>query len=363
VGDFFKIIPERETALVCVRPTVRPGVVNGKLIQFASLHRSFKGSAVPVPASVDRDNPAISIVSPVYGCAGCVQALVDQLAKVLTTMQLRFEVILVDDASPDDAWPHIVELTTIHPWLRGLRLARNFGQHAAISAGIERARGEWIVVMDCDLQDPPDAIPALYQKAVDDNLDVVFAQRQNRKDRWSKRFSSWLFFRLLSWLTGTRQDASTANFGIFHRRVIAAVCQMPERDRSFPLMVKWAGFRRGQLHIEHAARVDGESGYTLRKLLRLATNIVLGYSDKPLRLVAGGGIACSLISFVMVGFALWRWMQGETQIAGFTSIMASIWLVGGIVLLSLGVVGLYVGQIFRNVQGRPYHIIAEDTWQ
>jgi len=312
-------------------------------------------------ATTPCNNSTISVVSPVYGCVGCLEELVDQLAHTLSALHLSFEVILVDDASPDGAWSRIVELAATHPWLRGLRMARNFGQHSAISAGIEHACGEWVVVMDCDLQDPPSAIPALYAKALSEKLDVVFAQRQNRKDRWSKQLSSWLFFRLLGWLTGTAQDASTANFGVFHRRVIDAVCQMPERDRSFPLMVKWAGFRHGRLQIEHAARTSGQSGYTLRKLLRLATNIALGYSDKPLRLVAGGGIACSLASFVMVALAIWRWMQGETQLAGFTSIMASIWLVGGILLLSLGVVGLYVGQIFRNVQGRPYHIIAEDT--
>lgn len=314
-------------------------------------------------AATTHSKPTISVVSPVYGCAGCLEELVDQLASALSTLHLSFEVILVDDASPDGAWSRIVELAAIHPELRGLRMARNFGQHPAISAGIEYARGEWVVVMDCDLQDPPSAIPALYAKACAEGLDVVFAQRRNRKDRWSKRMSSWLFFRLLSWLTGTPQDASTANFGIFHRRVINVVCQMPEHDRSFPLMVKWTGFRCGHLQIEHAARSTGRSGYTLRKLLQLATHIVLGYSDKPLRLVATGGIACSLVSFVMVTLAFWRWMKGDTQLAGFTSIMASIWLVGGILLLSLGVVGLYIGQIFRNVQGRPYHIIAEDTWQ
>lgn len=305
--------------------------------------------------------PALSVVSPIYGCIGCLEELVDQLDLTLSSMRLPYEVILVDDASPDGSWERILELVASRPWLRGLRMSRNFGQHASISAGIERARGDWVVVMDCDLQDPPTAIPQLYAKAVTERLDVVFAQRQNRKDRWSKRLSSWLFFSILGWLTGTVQDPATANFGIFHRDVIAAVCQMPERDRSFPMMVRWAGFRRGSIKVEHAARASGESSYTFRKLLQLATNIALGYSDKPLRLVAVGGIVAALVSFAMVGFAVWRWVHGDTRLAGFTSIMASIWLVGGIILISIGIVGLYVGQVFRNVQGRPYHIIAEDT--
>jgi len=303
----------------------------------------------------------ISVVSPVYGCKGCLEELVDGIAASVGSLSETFEVILVDDGSPDGAWARIRELAPTRPWLRGLRLARNFGQHSAISAGIEHARGEWVVVMDCDLQDPPSAIPDLYRKAVAEGHDVVFAQRRNRKDSWSKRLTSWGFFRVLEWLTGTPQDASTANFGVFNRRVIDAVCAMPERDRSFPLMIKWAGFRQGYLQVEHSERAEGRSSYTLRKLLRLATGIALSYSEKPLKLVAITGIGCSLLAFLMVALAVIRWIEGDIAVAGYTSMIASVWLVGGMLLFSLGVVGLYVGQVFRNVQGRPYYIVAEDT--
>lgn len=307
------------------------------------------------------ESPYLSVVSPVYGCEGCLEDLVDRISVVLRSMGRSFEVILVDDASPDGAWERIQELAATRKWVRGLRLSRNFGQHPAISAGIEHARGEWTVVMDCDLQDPPGEIPVLHHRALEAGLDVVFAQRRNRKDGWLKRLTSWGFFRVLGWLTGTPQDASTANFGIFHRRVINAVCAMPERDRSFPLMVKWTGFRQGVVEVEHAARAQGRSSYTFRRMLRLATDIVLGYSEKPLRMVAALGIGCSAISFAMVVVATLRWLDGDIAVAGYTSIIASIWLVGGLLLFSVGVVGLYVGQVFRNVKGRPYYIVAEDT--
>jgi dolichol-phosphate mannosyltransferase len=305
--------------------------------------------------------PLISVVSPIYGCKGCLEELVDSIAAHVHDLGGDFEVILVDDASPDHAWERILELAASRPWLRGLRLARNFGQHSAISAGIEHARGEWTVVMDCDLQDPPSAIPDLYRKATDEGYEVVFAQRRNRKDTWPKRLSSWAFFRLLAWLTGATQDSSTANYGIFHRRVIDAVCRMPERDRTFPLMVKWAGFRHGYMEVEHSKRGVGRSSYTLRKLLRLATGIMLSYSEKPLKLVAMLGIACSFLAFLMVALAVSRWFDGDIAVAGYTSIIASVWLVGGMLLFSLGVVGLYVGQVFKNVQGRPYYIVSEST--
>ncbi len=306
--------------------------------------------------------PLISIISPAYKCHGCLEELVDSVAKHVHGLAAdNFEMILVDDASPDQTWHRIQELVSTRHWLRGLRLARNFGQHSAISAGIEHSLGQWVVVMDCDLQDPPAAIPELYSKACNEGFDVVFAQRRNRKDSWPKRLSSWAFFRLLRWLTGSPQDSSTANFGIYHRRVIDAVCRMPERDRSFPLMVKWAGFRHGYHPVEHAGRAEGRSSYTLRKLIRLATGITLSYSERPLKLVAASGIACSLASFFMVAMALIRWFDGDVAVAGYTSIIASVWLVGGMLLFGVGVVGLYVGQVFRNVQGRPYYIVAEDT--
>lgn len=313
------------------------------------------------PINAREATPTISVVSPVYGCAGCLEDLVDQLGVWLESMGLSHEVILVDDASPDGSWKRITKLASTRHWLRGLRMSRNFGQHSAISAGIEHSRGEWVVVLDCDLQDPPNAIPVLYGKAIKEELDIVFAQRRNRKDHWPKRAASWLFFRILSWLTDTQQDPSTANYGIYNRRVIQAVCGMPEKDRSFPLLVKWTGFKTGYVEIEHAPRSAGSSGYTLRKLVKLALSISLSYSEKPLIVVAASGIFCAMAAFVMAIVAVWRWYGGDIEVAGYTSLLASIWLVGGLLLLGLGVVGLYVGQVFRNVQGRPYYIIAEDT--
>lgn len=301
----------------------------------------------------------LSVVSPVYGCVGCLPDLVAGIEEAARRLGVPFEVILVDDGSPDEAWRAIQDLAESRAWLRGMRLSRNFGQHAAISAGIAAARGEWTVVMDCDLQDPPSAIPDLYERATRGGFDVVFAERVNRQDTAGKRLSSWAFYRVLSWLTGVPQDGSTANFGIFHRRVIDAVVALPERDRAFPLMVRWVGFRQSKIPVEHAQRQTGRTTYTLSRLLKLALHVVLGYSNKPLRMVAGVGLACAVISFLMVGAAIYIFILGDVAVAGYTSLIASMWLLGGLVLFSLGVVGLYVGQVFANAQGRPSSIVAE----
>jgi glycosyltransferase involved in cell wall biosynthesis len=302
----------------------------------------------------------LSVVSPVYGCKGCLEELVDGIAMAVGPAGHSYEVILVDDNSPDSAWPRIVELAQTRHWLRGIRLSRNFGQHYAIAAGIEQARGDTVVVMDCDLQDPPEEIPKLVAR-LHEGFDVVFAQRTDRQDSWLKRFTSWAFFRLLSWLTGVQQDHTTANFGAYSRKVIDVINAMPERDRCFPLMVKWTGFTATNVPVSHAARQNGQSGYSFRKLVRLATEIVLSYSDKPLRLVVRVGLSFAAIAFAMVAWTLFRFFEGDTQVAGFTSVIASIWLVGGVIISCLGILGLYLGRLFVDAKRRPYYLISEQT--
>jgi dolichol-phosphate mannosyltransferase len=305
----------------------------------------------------------LSIVSPVFGCAGSLEALYRGVADSADVIGAGrdIEIIFVNDGSPDTSWEVIQRLAIRDPRVRGLRLSRNFGQHAAIIAGLEASCGEWVVVMDCDLQDPPATIPRLYREAVDSGSEIVFALRENRKDSVMKRLSSWAFFKLLSWLTGVRQDGRSANFGVFHRSVIDAVCSMPERQKAFPLMVRWAGFRVRYVPVEHAARAEGKSSYTIRKLLRFAIDIALSYSDKPLRMVAGTGIAFAIVAVLIALYSVIQWIEGNVTVAGFTSLMASIWLLGGVGVFAVGVVGLYVGSVFRNVQGRPVYIVAEQV--
>ncbi|WP_242109662.1 glycosyltransferase family 2 protein [Luteimonas aquatica] len=304
--------------------------------------------------------PAVSVVSPVYGCSGCLEDLVDRIALALASSGGGdFEVILVDDASPDGAWPRIVELAATRPWLRGLRLARNFGQHYAISAGIESARGDRVVVMDCDLQDVPEEIPNLLGH-LGNGIEVVFAQRAERQDSVSKRLGSWLFFKLLSWMTGVAQDHTTANFGAYSRKVIDAVNAMPERERCFPLMVKWTGFRHIAVPVAHASRSAGKSGYSFKRLRKLAIGIILSYSDKPLRLVVRVGLVFAAVAFAMVALSVARYLHGDVQVAGFTSVIASIWLVGGMAIFCIGIIGLYLGRLFVDAKARPYYLLAEE---
>jgi polyisoprenyl-phosphate glycosyltransferase len=310
------------------------------------------------PAPVDECSAGLlSVVSPVYGCDSCLEELVERVKSAMRDSGMDLEIILVDDGSPDDAWARITELAAAHPEVRGLRLSRNFGQHYAISAGIEHARGELVAVMDCDLQDPPEDLPRLVAAARAGH-DIVLAQRTARQDSWFKRLTSYLFYRLLAYLTGIEQDHSTANFGVFSRKVIGIVNHMPEADRCFPLMVKWTGFSPFLVPIQHARRTKGESSYSVGKLVRLAVSIVLSYSDKPLRLVVKLGLAFSSLAFLIVLLSIYRYLSGDIAVAGFTSVLASIWLLGGIIIFCLGVTGLYLGRLFNDAKQRPYYVVS-----
>jgi len=302
--------------------------------------------------------PKISVVSPVYCCANCLRDLCARLASILSTISDDYEIILVDDASPDSAWPVMRELCAADPRVKAIALSRNFGQHYAIAAGLEHARGDWIVVMDCDLQDRPEEIGNLYAKAREGH-DIVFAERETRQDSWFKRASSRAFIALLNYLSGADYDYRTANFGIYSRAVVDAIRSMGDQSRFFPVMVRWTGFRAASIPVRHDARGEGGSAYTLRKLLRLALDIILSYSDKPLRLVAALGIIVSLIALGMSAFSLFRYLHGDVSVAGYTSLIASMWLLAGVTLFCMGIIGLYIGRVFESVKFRPVFIVRE----
>lgn len=303
----------------------------------------------------------VSVVVPVYGCKNCLEELVQRVSRSLESVNHPFEIILVDDSSPDDAWRRITELAGMYPQVRGLRLSRNFGQHAAISAGLSHVSGEVTIVMDCDLQDIPEEIPALLAAMKQKDVEVVLGQRIDRQDSWFKRLGSKLFYQTLGWLTDTRYDHTTANFGAYSRRVVDTVNRMSELDRFFPLLVRWTGFKATHVAVSHGQRSEGKSSYSFRTLLKLATRVALSFSDKPLRLVMNGALLLAAISICIAGFSIYQYVAGNVRVAGFTSIVASIWLIGSCIMFCLGILGLYLGRLHDEAKGRPQYIVWQDT--
>lgn len=300
----------------------------------------------------------ISVVVPVYHGEATVVELVQRLKVALAGISARHEIILVDDGSPDGAWEKITVLARHFPGVVGVRLSRNFGQHYAITAGLSLARGKSVVVMDCDLQDQPSQIPKMIKKELE-GYDVVLARRAERKDEWAKRFGSYIFYAILSWLSGVRHDAGIANFGVYSSRVIQAINQMPETIRYFPTMVRWVGFRAVTVDVEHGMRPHGTTSYNFKKLFNLALDICLAYSDKPLRVVVGTGFLVSIIGIILALATLMRALQGKITVLGYASLIVSLWTLAGLTIFIMGIVGLYVGKCFEGIKRRPSFIIAE----
>jgi dolichol-phosphate mannosyltransferase len=214
--------------------------------------------------------------------------------------------------------------------------------------------------MDCDLQDQPEEIAKLYNKVMQ-GYDIVLAQRIKRQDGIFKRFLSKVFYRTLGYLTGSKMDESVANFGIYSQKVIKSMTLMRESIRYFPMMVKWVGYKQTAIPIEHAERLEGKSSYNFKRLLNLALDIILAYSDKPIRLMIKFGLIVSLTSFVMGLIFFIRYLNGEVTVQGYTSLIISVWFFSGLILVILGVVGLYAGKTFEGVKRRPIYIIQSTT--
>jgi dolichol-phosphate mannosyltransferase len=301
------------------------------------------------------NSPHISIVSPVYRAELILPELVSRISKAIESITNNYEIILVEDDGPDQSWAVIEELAKDRPFLKGIKLSRNFGQHYAITCGLDHAKGDWVVVMDCDLQDRPEEIMNLYSKALE-GYDVVLASREQRQDKYVKKLFSKLFYRTLGYLTGSEQDETIANFGIYERQVIAAVVSMRESIRYFPTMIKWVGFKQTKLNVKHSARADGDSSYNFKKLLNLALDIILAFSDKPIRLVIKLGLLISLCSLVIALYYIVKWLNGGVVVVGYTSLIVSVWLLSGFTISTLGVIGLYLGKTFEGVKQRPIYL-------
>jgi len=284
--------------------------------------------------------------------------LCSRLHQALRSITEHYEIVLVFDCSPDDGWERICEECKKDSRVKGIQLSRNFGQHNAITAGLSHVRGEWVVVMDCDLQDQPEDVPLLFSKA-QEGYDLVLAQRLRRKDSALKKMSSACFSAAFGYLTDSEHDSTIANFGIYHCSVVQAILSMGDQVRCLPVMAQWVGYKSEKLPVEHASRGTGESSYSWIKLFRLAKDVILTFSDKPLHLTVNlGMIIC--IGSVLVGILyLLRYVCGGILVSGFTSLILSIWFLSGVIIFVLGVLGVYLGRVFDQVKDRPTYLIRK----
>ncbi len=300
----------------------------------------------------------ISVIIPVYYSEKILDELCLRLHNSLSKITDSFEIILVDDRSPDNSWNKIKENAKKYYRIKGYLLSRNFGQHHAITAGIDKSNADWVVVMDCDLQDRPEEIVKLYNKAIE-GFDLVLALRKNRKDHLVKKITSKIFYLLLSFFSGMKFNGEVGNFGIYSEKVVNNIKEMREPFRFFVSSVKWVGFKSSTLSVKHDKRFQGKSSYNYNKLISLAFNIIISYSNKLLKVMIFLGLFFSLLSFLIIFYNIYLKFTNQIAELGYTSLITSIWFLAGIILSSMGVLGVYIGKIYDGIKNRPLYIISE----
>jgi glycosyltransferase involved in cell wall biosynthesis len=299
----------------------------------------------------------LSVVIPVYRAENLLPELCDRLTRALRSLTTDFEIILVDDRSPDRSWNVLLELLPRYPNVTAIRLSRNFGQHYAITAGLDFARGQWTVVMDCDLQDQPEEIGLLLRKA-QEGYDIVLARRIARQHPWPKRLASRTFYWMFARLSGYTLDSTVGSFRIMERRVVEAFCQMREAYRLFGGMIEWLGFSVTYVDTQHAARADGRSTYTWMALMRVALDGILSFSNRPLYISAVLGATMSVLAAAYVFFVvLYLIAFGRVVVPGWLSLVVLTTFVGGLILFNLGIIGIYLGRLYGQVKQRPLYVI------
>lgn len=301
----------------------------------------------------------ISVVIPVYNEQENIPILYERLCKTLSAISLKFEILFVNDGSQDASQKRILELAEKDERVRYLELSRNFGHQIAVSAGLQYSNAQATVIMDADLQDPPELITELYS-TYKQGFDVVYAKRQHREgETLLKKFTAKLFYRLMKRLSSVEIPLDTGDFRLIDKKVVNALNHMPEKNKFLRGQMAWLGFKHSFVEYDRPARAHGKSGYTYGKMFRLAFDAITGFSDKPLLFVSRLGLVMSLVSFLIILYAIFAYFVLEQTITGWTSLIITSTFIGGIQLLSIGIIGEYISRISANTQNRPLFIVSD----
>jgi dolichol-phosphate mannosyltransferase len=303
-------------------------------------------------------SPLISVVVPVFDEEATVVELHRRLTAALRPLG-RYEIVVVDDGSRDATWPTLRQLAVDDPRLKLIRLSRNFGHQIALSAGLEHARGDAVVSIDADLQDPPELIPDLLERWRG-GADVVFAVRQKRDgETWFKLVTASAFYKLINRVSSVEIPEQAGDFRLLSRRALDALLAMPERARYLRGMSSWIGFEQATVPYTRDARFAGETKYPLRRMIQFAGDAVTSFSATPIRVVAGLGFLSVALCLVALAWTLYIRLFTDETVAGWTSVIVVVLFLGGVQLLSLGIIGQYVGRIFDEVKDRPLYFVDE----
>lgn len=304
---------------------------------------------------MDKNLKEISVVSPVFNAENIIEELVERTVSSLKQIANNYEIILVDDGSSDQSWEKIIEQSKKYSNLRGIKLSRNFGQHYAVTAGVRASSGKMVVLMDCDLQDDPKHIEILH-KTIHSGYDIVFTKRIRRKHSFFKLITATIYNWLFRLLSDRNYDINVGSLTAFTNRVKIEFVNLGEQDRLYIQMLKWLGFKSTYIEVEHRKRVSGNSSYSFLKLLNMAVQGWTSHSDKLLRSSIYLGFALAGFSFLgIIGIIILYFLRGFQS--GWPSMIVTILFSTGLILISLGVTGIYIGKIFQQVKNRPLYIV------
>lgn len=306
--------------------------------------------------------PLISFIFPVFNEQTVIPRLYDEIARALTPLEGRYrvELIFVNDGSGDASLALLQDLLARDERVRILNFSRNFGHQAAITAGLDYAQGDAAVVMDSDLQDPPAVALELIRAWESGAYDVVYATRRTRKEGWFKQITADLFYRLFASLSEVSVPRNTGDFRLLDRRVIEVMRRLREKNRYMRGLTSFVGFRQTAILFDRPNRLSGETKYPLRKMLTLALNAIFSFSTVPLKAITYLGFIVCVLSLLGILYALWmKLFFPEITVSGWTFMIIAIFFIGGIQMLSLGVIGAYIGKIYTEAQDRPIYIVAD----
>ena len=302
----------------------------------------------------------LSVVIPIYNETQLVEELLKQTNSVLSKMDISYEILLIDDGSIDDSWLKIVNLKKEYSNLRSFKFSRNFGHHYAISAGLKEAKGDFAIVMDGDLQDRPEVIPKLFEK-INEGFDIVFVARQNRPESKLYLFLQRIYYFSLNTLSGLEFNPKYANFSIVNRKVIDSFNLLNENTRFYGSSILWLGYKKGEVSAQHGIRFAGKPSYTISKRIKLAIDVIIAFSDRPLKIAIYIGVFQALISLIFVIELLTKYFSNGDLESITELILASIFMSTGVIVFILGLIGTYIGRIYRETKMRPLYLISDSV--
>lgn len=300
----------------------------------------------------------ISVVIPVYGCPQAIKPLCDRLLVTLEKITNNYEIILVNDGCPKNSWVNIMDVCNENNKIIGINLSRNFGQIHATNAGLNMSNGEYVVVIDCDLQDPPEAIELIY-KQIKRGYDIVFVKRRDRKDNPITLILSKMFYKIYNHFVEGYYDGDIGNYCIVKRKIVDEYNAIKDQNKSFTTVLSWMGYKTTIVEIKGEERFEGKSSYNLSRKINLAIDMITSQSNKPLKLMVKLGISIAFFSFIYILHRVIIYFVSSNMPEGWTTMVAAIFLMGGIILICLGILGIYIGNIFNQTKDKPEYLIAD----